>query len=125
MRYMTEEEFEKSKKFIEKIDRKIEKREKIKSTLRSGFHTMFYTPLTIAFHAVAFILRGIGCIASLGLPIGFYYTYKSICSFVNGTPLKEIESIEMAIVLIVFPFIVYGIATFTEWIGDYFENHNY
>lgn len=125
MRFMTEEELERSKQLMAKMDRKIEKREKIKSTLLSGFHAVFYTPLAIAFHAVAFISRSVGCIASLGLPFGVYYAYKFIQDLTNGIPFKESENLETAAALLALPFIVFAIAAFTGWVGDYFENNNF
>ena len=82
----TEEEYEKSKKNFKKI----EKREKFFSSVFSGLRTIIYTPLSIAFHAVSFVEKGIGCISSFGLIAGVYYLYQSFCAFKSGVSFGEI-----------------------------------
>ena len=119
MRYMTKEEIIKREK---KMKRK-KKTEVIFDNLFSGLRTVIYTPLSIAFHAVSFIARGIGFISSFGLIVSVYYFYQSFCAFSNGTPLKEINTIEAAIMFLIFPFIAYGIAEITERIYGYFEDN--
>ena len=56
----------------------------------SGLRTIIYTPLSIAFHAVSFVAKGIGYISSFGLIAGVYYLYQSFCSFKSGIPFGEI-----------------------------------
>ena len=76
------EEYEKSKENFNKI----EKWEKFFISVFSGLRTIIYTPLSIAFHAVSFVAKGIGYIFSFGLIAGVYYLYQSFCAFKIGVP---------------------------------------
>lgn len=116
---LTDEEYEKSKKNF----RKIEKREKFFSSVFSGLRTIIYTPLSIAFHAVSFVAKGIGYISSFGLIAGVYYLYQSFCAFKSGIPIGEIGELSKAVGFIVFPFIVYLISYVCEKIYTYLEEN--
>ena len=72
----TDEEYEKSKKNFKKK----EKRDMFFVSIFSGLRTIIYTPLSIAFHAVSFVAKGIGYISSFGLIAGVYYLYQSFCA---------------------------------------------
>ena len=82
----TDEEYEKSKKNFKKK----EKRDMFFVSIFSGLRTIIYTPLSIAFHAVSFVAKGIGYISSFGLIAGVYYLYQSFCAFKSGIPFGEI-----------------------------------
>ena len=117
----TEEEYEKSKKNFKKI----EKREKFFSSIFSGLRTIIYTPLSIAFHAVSFVAKGIGYISSFGLIAGVYYLYQSFCAFKSGVPFGEIGELSKAVGFIVFPFIAYLVSYVSRKIYTYFEENAY
>lgn len=99
----TEEEQARSKKYFKKK----EKRDKFFGSVFSGLRTIIYTPLSIAFHAVSFVAKGIGYISSFGLIAGVYYLYQSFCAFKSGVPFGEIGELSKAVGFIVFPFIAY------------------
>lgn len=104
-------------------ERKMEKREKFFAKIFSCLRCIFYTPLSIAFHAVSFVARGIGFVSSFGLIAGVYYLYQSFVAFRNGVPLAEIETLLTGIELVVAPFIIYAIAEISERIYHWFENN--
>ena len=119
MRWMTEEEMKKTE---EKI-RRIEKRAAVFDGMLSILRTIVYTPLSIAFHAVSFLARGVGAISSFGLLLAAYYLYKGFTAFKSGVPLGQIEVLQRVPVLVLLPFIAYAIAAITECIYGYFEDH--
>ena len=73
------------------------KKEEKKAVAKNGFfailRTIICTPLSIAFHAISFVSRGIGYISSFGLLIGFYYLYQAFSALFNGVAFAEIESL--------------------------------
>lgn len=119
MRFLTQEEIE----YRREKDRKRKRREAFYAKVKSCLRCIFYTPLSIAFHAVSFVSRGIGFIASFGLIAGVYYLYQSFVAFRNNVPLAEIEVLSKGILLTVLPFIVYAIAEITERLYRWFENN--
>ena len=98
----TDEEYEKSKKNFKKN-----------------------TPLSIAFHAVSFVAKGIGYISSFGLIAGVYYLYQSFCAFKSGIPFGEIGELNKAVCFIIFPFVAYLVSYVCEKIHIYFEENVY
>lgn len=116
---LTDEEYEKSKKYFKKK----EKRDKFFIPIFSGLRTIIYTPLSIAFHAVSFGAKGIGYISSFGLIAGVYYLYQSFCAFRSGVPIGEIAELSKAVGFIVFPFIAYLVSYICEKIYIYFEEN--
>ena len=119
MRYMTEEEKEKRNIKL----RRIQKRERITESILGGLRTIIYTPLSIAFHAVSFVAKGVGFISAFGLIIGAYQMYQAIRMIATGTPIGEVENMTSAVTLLILPFIAYGISVVTEKIYRYFENN--
>lgn len=116
---MTDEEYARSQKRIEKS----EKRYKFFGSVFSGLRTIIYTPLSIAFHAVSFVAKGIGYISSFGLIAGIYYLYQSFCAYRSGVALGEIAELNKAISFLVFPFIAYLVSYVCEKIYNYFERN--
>lgn len=91
----------------------------------SGLRTIIYTPLSIAFHAVSFVAKGIGYISSFGLIAGVYYLYQSFCAFKSGIPFGEIRELNKAVCFIIFPFVAYLASYVCEKIYIYFEENAY
>lgn len=91
----------------------------------SGLRTIIYTPLSIAFHAVSFVAKGIGYISSFGLIAGVYYLYQSFCAFKSGIPFGEIGELNKAVCFIIFPFVAYLVSYVCEKIHIYFEENAY
>ena len=91
----------------------------------SELRTIIYTPLSIAFHAVSYVAKGIGYISSFGLIAGVYYLYQSFCAFKSGVPFGEIGEFTKAVGFIVFPFIAYLVSYVSEKIYTYFEENAY
>lgn len=118
-RLMTEEEIEERN---EKLRRNA-KRDAIIKSILSCVRTIVYTPLSIAFHAVSFVTRGIGCVSAFGMLIGGYHLYKGISDITNGVSFGEINAFEKAVPFFIVPFIAYGISVITEKIYLYFENN--
>lgn len=116
---MTDEEYERSKKNLKRLDKRYE----FFDSVFSGLRTIIYTPLSIAFHAVSFVAKGIGYISSFGLIAGVYYLYQSFCAFKSGVPFGEIGELSKAVGFIVFPFIAYLVSYVTEKIYTYFEEN--
>ena len=87
---MTDEEYARSEKRIEKS----EKRYKFFGSVFSELRTIIYTPLSIAFHAVSYVAKGIGYISSFGLIAGVYYLYQSFCAFKSGVA-RQVQVIEI------------------------------
>ena len=117
----TDEEYEKSKKNFKKK----EKRDMFFFSIFSGLITIIYTPLSIAFHAVSFVAKGIGYISSFGLIAGVYYLYQSFCAFKSGIPFGEIGELNKAVCFIIFPFVAYLVSYVCEKIHIYFEENAY
>lgn len=118
---MTDEEYARSQKRIEKS----EKRYKFFGSAFSELRTIIYTPLSIAFHAVSFVAKGIGYISSFGLIAGVYYLYQSFCAFKSGIPFGEIGELNKAVCFIIFPFVAYLVSYVCEKIHIYFEENAY
>lgn len=118
---MTDEEYARSQKRIEKS----EKRYKFFGSVFSGLRTIIYTPLSIAFHAVSFVSKGISYISSFGLIAGVYYLYQSFCAFTSGVPFGEIGELNKAVCFIIFPFVAYLVSYVCEKIHIYFEENAY
>ena len=118
---MTDEEYARSQKRIEKS----EKRYNFFGSAFSELRTIIYTPLSIAFHAVSFVAKGIGYISSFGLIAGVYYLYQSFCAFKSGVPFGEIGELSKAVGFIVFPFIAYLVSYVSRKIYTYFEENAY
>lgn len=117
MRFMTEEEIIARD---EKL-RKIRRREAFFESIMSCVRPIVFTPLSIMFHLISFVARGIGCVSSFGLVLGFYRLYQSFVAFKNGVPLGEIDTIGKALPLIFVPFIAYAVSEITGRIYEYFE----
>lgn len=117
----TDEEYEKSKKNFKKK----EIRDMFFVSIFSGLRTIIYTPLSIAFHAVSFVAKGIGYISSFGLIAGVYYLYQSFCAFKSGIPFGEIGELNKAVCFIIFPFVAYLVSYVCEKIHIYFEENAY
>lgn len=123
-----EDEVEKK---LAEIDKKWEALEKKKEAVvrkkarRKGFvsavKSIICTPLSIAFHAISFVSKGIGYISSFGLLIGFYYLYQSFSALFKGVAFAEIETFGKAVPFLVFPFIAYGVSVVTEKVWLYLE----
>ena len=82
------------------------------------------TPLSIAFHAISFVSKGVGYISSFGLIAGFYYLYQSFSALFKGVAFAEIESFGKAVPFLIFPFIAYGISVVTEKVWLYLESQS-
>ena len=95
------------------------------SSVFSGLRTIIYTPLSIAFHAVSFVAKGIAYISSFGLIAGVYYLYQSFCAFKSGVPFGKIGELSKAVGFIVFSFIAYLISYISRKIYTYFEENAY
>lgn len=91
----------------------------------SRLRTIIYTPLSIAFHAVSFVAKGIDYIFSFGLIAGVYYLYQSFCAFKSGIPFEEIGELSKAVGFIVFSFIAYLVSYVSRKIYTYFEKNAY
>lgn len=113
------------KEMVERDNRRYRRRRAIKSKLGSIFRMIFYPPLAVAFHAIAFVSRGVGFISSFGLLIVAYNVYKMIVALINGATFAELEDVRSTGALLVFPFIAYAVATLTDWLYDYFETNAY
>ena len=118
---LTEEEKIEMREKREKAGRRREFFAKISEFLRS----VFFPPLSIAFHAISFVTKGIGIISSFGLFAGFYYAYKSVVALMDGVPFKDVDTNGKAITFILLPFIAYGISVITERIYCYFEDNSF
>lgn len=103
--------------------RRSRKRSAIIGNIMSCLRTIIYTPLSVAFHAVSFVTKGIGYISSLGLIAAAFYVYQAFTAFKSGTPFGEIDVIGKAATLIAIPFIAYAVSVITEHIYEYFENN--
>ena len=116
-----------SKKRLERIEKKLEADEK-KKARRKGFvsavKSIICTPLSIAFHAISFVSKGIGYISSFGLIIGFYYLYQSFSALFKGVAFAEIETFGKAVPFLAFPFIAYGVSVVTGKVWLYLESQS-
>lgn len=110
---------------IEKRRKRIHKREAFFENLRDIMRPVIFTPLSVVFHIISFVTKGIGYISSVGLIAGFYYLYKSIEALINGVPFGEIDTFVKAVAFIIIPFAAFGISVVTERIYCYFENNAY
>lgn len=119
MHYMTEEEKERRNKRL----RREAKVEEIFGGIMSCVRTIVYTPLSIAFHAVSFVTRGIGCVSAFGILIGGYRVYEGIMAMKAGASFGQIDSFQKAIPFFTIPFIAYGISVITEKIYRYLEDN--
>ena len=118
-RLMTEEEVERN----EKNRRRRAKRNAIVENVLSCVRTIVYTPLSIAFHAVSFVARGVGFVSAFGMLVGCYHVYKGITAVMGGAAFGNVDSFGKAIPFFVFPFIAYGVSEVTDRIYRYLENN--
>lgn len=122
IRFPSDEELESYRLKMEEEDRKEEKKAVAKNGFFAMLRTIICTPLSIAFHAISFVSKGIGYISSFGLLIGFYYLYQSFSALFKGVSFAEIETFGKAVPFLVFPFIAYGISVVTEKVWLYLES---
>lgn len=118
-RLMTEEEIERSRSKV----RRSAKRSAFLESILSCARSIVFTPLSIAFHAVSFVSRGIGWVSAFGMLIGGYHIYQGIASVIHGSSFSKVDSFEKAIPFLIAPFIAYGISEVTEKIYRYFEDN--
>jgi len=119
MRFMTEEEYEKS---LEKFE-KTRKRDAIFEAIGICLRRIFFTPLSIFFHVIAFVTKGVGYVASFGMFVGVYNLYKAIKAIMGGAPIGEVSELPSGIALILLPFVVFAISVITERLYIYLEDH--
>lgn len=122
MRYLTDLS-EKEKERRDKRLRREAKRDEIVGSIMSCVRTIIYTPLSIAFHAVSFVTRGIGCVSAFGMLLGGYRVYEGFVALKKGAAFGEIDSFQKAVPLFIIPFIAYGISVITEKIYRYLEDN--
>lgn len=84
---------------------------------------VFFTPLAIMFHVIASVFYIIGSIASIAMIYGIYCAYKAFTAWKMG--MVYAEKIEMAVNLIVFPFVAFAVAKIAEAMRNYLENNKY
>lgn len=118
-RAMTDDEIEKRNKKL----RRNRKRNAFFESVLSGVKTIVCTPLSIAFHAVSFVTRGIGFISAFGMLLGGYYVYQGFVAAGNGAAFGEIVFFQKAVPYFIFPFIAYGISVVTERIYLFFKDN--
>lgn len=103
--------------------RRARKREARIESILSCVRVIFYTPLSIAFHAISFVSRGIGCVASFGMLVGLYYVYLGVCDMGNGISFGEIEAFGKAVPFFTTPFAAYAVSEITDRIYFYFARN--
>lgn len=117
----SDEELNKRQMKREREAKRKEKKSIVKNSFFGGLRTIVCTPLSIAFHAVSFVSKGIGYISSFGLIAGVYYLYQSFSALFKGVPFAEVDTFGKAFSFIIFPFIAYGISVVTEKVWLYLE----
>lgn len=123
IRRSTPEQVRKVEMRLKKDREKALRRMEIKQSIFAFFRAIIYTPLSIAFHAISFVARGIGWVASFGMLVGVYYAYKVISAMIDGAPLSDTDLIWKAVFFLIAPFIVYAFAEITENIYLYFDEN--
>ena len=121
IRLIPDDEFEKMQKRKNRKKKANERRSVMKNGVLGGLRKIICTPLSIAFHAVAFVSKGIGYISSFGLIAGVYFLYQSFSAMKSGVPFSEVDTFGKAISFIIFPFIAYGISVIAEKVWLYLE----
>lgn len=116
---MTEEEMEKRDERL----RRESKRNAIIGNMLSCARTIVYTPLSIAFHAISFVTRGVGFVSAFGMLAGCYHIYKGIDAVMGGAAFRNVDSFVKAVPFFVIPFIAYGISEVTGRIYRYLEDN--
>ena len=117
---ISEEEAKKREKKRESVVKKKARRNGVVGAVKN----IICTPLSIAFHAISFVSKGVGYISSFGLIAGFYYLYQSFSALFKGVAFADIESFGKAVPFIIFPFIAYGISVVTEKVWLYLESQS-
>lgn len=98
---------------------------KIMSRIGKILRRIFYPPLAVAFHAIAFIARTFGFISSFGLLVAAYNVYEMVVGMKSGIPFRELENIKSTGLLLTLPFMAYAVANLTENIYEYFEENEF
>ena len=117
---ISEEEAKKREKKRESVVKSKARRKGVVGAVKN----IVCTPLSIAFHAISFVSKGVGYISSFGLIAGFYYLYQSFSALFKGVAFAEIESFGKAVPFLIFPFIAYGISVVTEKVWLYLESQS-
>lgn len=124
IKFPSDEELERFRLKREEENKKIENKAVAKNGFFAMLRTIICTPLSIAFHAISFVSKGIGYISSFGLLIGFYYLYQSFSALFKGVAFAEIETFGKSVPFLIFPFIAYGISVVTEKVWLYLESQS-
>ena len=111
------------RKRVAELDRKYEWEREIKEKTGAILKPIFFTPLAIMFHIITFVFRIIGGIASVAMIYGIYCAYKAFSAWRDGTAYGA--DMKTSAVLIIFPFIAFGVATIAERIWCYFDENRY
>lgn len=106
---------------LNRMNARYERRERFKEGVCSILREIFYPPLSIFFHIISFVTRGIGCISSVGLIAGVYYAIQFVYEFKGGIGIGDSEFFGKAIFFIVLPFISFTVGVLSEKLSDYFE----
>ena len=105
------------------LSRKYEREKEVKTKIGFFLKPIFYTPLAIMFHIITFVSRIIGGIASVAMIYGIYCAYKAFSAWKAGTVYTG--DIKTIVMLLVFPFIAFAIATVSERLWCYFDDNRY
>lgn len=119
----TERQQRENERMVRELDRKIARNEEIKSKIADFLRPIFFTPLSIFFHIVTFAFRIIGGISCVTMFYGIYCAYKAFIAWRAGEIFGNY--VQTAVMLIVFPFIAFAIATIAGKAWVYFEDNKY
>ena len=86
---------------------------------------MDYSPISIGLQAFAFVAKAVGSVASLGLFVGIYTLFDVISQVKNGVPLFQTEGLKQVVLLVVIPFVAFGIAEIADTASIYFKENAY
>lgn len=119
----TREQYLEAIRLDEQNSKKLRKRQDIIFNISYHVKPIFFTPLAIMFHTIAFVTRFIGGVASVGLIYGFYRVYKLFAEYRAG--VVQGNDVKVTIAIIVFPFIAFTISKVSELAWSYFEDNKY
>ena len=114
MKMMSEAEIKYLQNNLGKINRRIQITESIKQCLKF----MICTPLSISLDAISAILKIVGSLLAIGLPVGAYYLYKVIIQLHNGVPFAEVNDKTLTLLFFIFPFTAFFFHYITKKLSE-------
>lgn len=120
IKYVSENERREMQNYINKYNKKLQRRNETISEIVHCIKYVVYTPLSIATNIISVIFKIGGSVAAVGIPYGFYCTYKMVKQLLAGISFGDIKQTTFVCLFAIFPFIAFALSLLFEKMSDYF-----